>query len=259
MTDPRILLVEDDPVSQMVALTFLKRMGHTADLAPHGKAALELMTHHDYHLVLMDCQMLEMGGLEATSLIRDPRSAVRNHAVPVIALTAHALQGDRERCLAAGSDDYLVKPLRFEALAEMLDRWLPPPPSSDRERFDVQGLLLRQGGDQELARELLRLFLTKAPLYLAAMAESAAAANQRDLLNQAHTLKGAAATVGASRLATLAGALSELGGEEGPETVAGMMQQLSEEFAALSALLNTTGWGEEHPASAGAPHAPIET
>jgi len=121
----RILLAEDDFVCQMVALMMLKRLGLQADAVASGVAVLQALECHPYDLVLMDVQMPEMDGLSATRLIRSPESGVRDHRVPIIAMTAHAMPGDVERCLEAGMNDYLGKPVRPGALADMLLKWLP--------------------------------------------------------------------------------------------------------------------------------------
>ena len=121
----RILLVEDNITNQQVALGLLKKMGLRADAVANGREALEALRTLPYDLVLMDCQMPVMDGYEATQAIRDPGSAVLHHAIPVVAMTAHAMPSDRQRCLDAGMNDYLPKPIAAPTLADMLDRWLP--------------------------------------------------------------------------------------------------------------------------------------
>ena len=121
----RILLVEDNETNQVVALGMLKRLGLVADVAANGREALAAMSERPYDVVLMDCQMPEMDGYEATAAVRSARSKVLDHAVPIIAMTANAIQGDREKCLAAGMDDYISKPVSRRALSEALDKWLP--------------------------------------------------------------------------------------------------------------------------------------
>ena len=103
----RLLVVEDNPVNQRVAQHMLLKLGHTVDVAQNGRDALEHLSVNRYDLVLMDCQMPEMDGLEATAIIRDPTSTVRDHAIPIIAMTANAFAEDRERCLAVGMNDFL--------------------------------------------------------------------------------------------------------------------------------------------------------
>ncbi len=120
----RILLVEDNLINQKVALRMLNKLGHNADVAFDGRKAVEALEQQDYDLVLMDCMMPEMDGFEATRLIRDPSSQVRNHRVPIVAMTANAMKGDREKCLQGGMDDYLAKPVNRQELGEILDKWL---------------------------------------------------------------------------------------------------------------------------------------
>jgi CheY-like chemotaxis protein/HPt (histidine-containing phosphotransfer) domain-containing protein len=121
----RILLAEDNLVNQQVAIGILKKLGLRADIAGNGAEALKALETIPYDLVLMDMQMPIMNGLDATKQIRNPRSAVKNHEIPIIAMTANAMQGDREKCLKAGMNDYVSKPVSPKALAEALEKWLP--------------------------------------------------------------------------------------------------------------------------------------
>ncbi len=132
----RILLAEDNATNQMVVLKMLEKQGYRADAVGNGLEALDALCALPYDLVLMDCQMPEMDGFTATRQIRNPHSGVRNPRVPIVALTAHAMKGDQEKCLEAGMDDYLSKPLRPAALAEVLGRWLPREPTSLRIRMN---------------------------------------------------------------------------------------------------------------------------
>ncbi|PQJ96680.1 PAS domain S-box protein [Chromatium okenii] len=120
----RILLAEDNPVNQQLALGILKKFGLRADAVANGEEVLNALATLPYDLVLMDVQMPVMNGLEAARLIRNPASPLNNHAIPIIAMTANAMQGDREECLAAGMNDYVSKPVRPLALAEALEKWL---------------------------------------------------------------------------------------------------------------------------------------
>lgn len=120
----RILVAEDNAINQVVAEAVLSRLGHEVDLVQNGREALDALRQKRYDLVLMDCQMPELDGYEVTRLIRQKGSGVRSPQVPIIALTAYALQGDRERCQAAGMDDYLTKPFTPEQMEQILNRWL---------------------------------------------------------------------------------------------------------------------------------------
>jgi CheY-like chemotaxis protein len=127
----RILLAEDNPVNRKVVVTILNRLGYTVDAVENGLLCIEALRSRVYDLVLMDCQMPELDGYETTRFLRDPDSHVLDHKVPVIALTAHAMPGERERCFAAGMDDYLTKPINTELLHAALREWL-----QDREESD---------------------------------------------------------------------------------------------------------------------------
>jgi CheY-like chemotaxis protein len=118
-----VLLVEDDPTNRFVVTSVLTKAGYQVDSACNGLEAVSALEHADYSLVLMDCMMPEMNGYEATAIVRDPASMVRNHAIPIIALTAKVLRDDREQCLAAGMDDYLSKPVVVPDLLRMVEKW----------------------------------------------------------------------------------------------------------------------------------------
>jgi len=124
----RILLAEDNRISQMVALAILKKLGYSADLVDNGVRAVQALRDSDYDVVLMDCQMPEMDGYEATRRIRDRREGTRNPDIPIIAITAVAMSEDRDKFIAAGMNDYLSKPIEPLQLADVLEKWLNTPP-----------------------------------------------------------------------------------------------------------------------------------
>jgi len=127
----QILLAEDNIINQKVALGYLRKLGLRADVVGTGVAAIEALATTSYDLVLMDLQMPEMGGLEATRLIRSPESTARNPQIPIIAMTANSMQGDQQKCLDAGMNDYIAKPVTPNSLAAVLENWLPRRASAD--------------------------------------------------------------------------------------------------------------------------------
>jgi CheY-like chemotaxis protein len=125
-TNVRILLVEDDEANQVAFSRLLSKSSHQVEIAENGREALKLLEEKDYDIVLMDCRMPLMDGYEATAAIRDQSSKVRNHAIPIIALTANAFREDQTKCLNAGMDDYLSKPIDLAMLLEMIEKWVKP-------------------------------------------------------------------------------------------------------------------------------------
>jgi signal transduction histidine kinase/DNA-binding response OmpR family regulator len=214
----RILLAEDNITNQLVALGILKKMGLHADVVANGAEALKALETIPYDLVLMDVQMPEMDGIEATRQIRDPLSTVSNHGIPVIAMTAHAMQGDRERCLDAGMNDYITKPVDPEALAEVLGRWLPKSASplttevtgsvSTQEQevmvFDRAAMMARLLDDEELARMVTDSFLEDIPRQIESLLVCLEEGDVPGTERHAHTIKGASANVGGEAMRAVA-------------------------------------------------------
>lgn len=130
-TRGRVLIVEDNPINQRVAVILITKLGFIADVANHGSEALDMVRDQDYSLILMDCQMPVMDGFEATKAIRALRTPVAQ--VPIIAVTANVMEGQRDKCLAVGMNDYLPKPINKEVLGKAVDRWIPPatPPQTE--------------------------------------------------------------------------------------------------------------------------------
>jgi CheY-like chemotaxis protein/HPt (histidine-containing phosphotransfer) domain-containing protein len=217
----RLLVVEDNPTNQEVALGILGQMGYRAEAVPDGLVALRALAKTDYDLVLMDCQMPELDGYECTRRIRQADTPVRNHRIPIVAMTAHAMSGDREKCLASGMDDYLTKPIHPGALREVLEKWLagksvapalpPARPDAAAQVFDGGDLVERMLGDEGLARRAVRRFLSDAPQQLAALAEAVSRADAPAARLAAHSLKGAAANVGGTQVSATAKRVEMLG------------------------------------------------
>src|SRR5262249_33982667 len=124
VTGRRILLAEDNPVNQLLMVRLLEKQGHSVTVVANGEDALTALAHDSFHLLIMDLQRPVMGGLEATAIIREQEKNTGKR-LPIIAMTAHAMKGDRERCLAAGMDDYIAKPIQPEQLWRILNQFLP--------------------------------------------------------------------------------------------------------------------------------------
>jgi len=193
----RILLAEDNAVNQKLVVRLLEKAGQHVIVAGNGREAVALLEQQPFDLVLMDVQMPDMDGFEATAAIRR-REEVSGGHVPIIAMTAHAMKGDRERCLAAGMDGYVGKPIQAQELYEVLEQLLPAAgtPKADQGAsppgtHDWSGALERVGGDRELLRELIRVFLEEWPKWKAALGHALAARDSAQVRRLAHTVKGA--------------------------------------------------------------------
>ncbi len=236
----RVLVVEDDAVSREVARAQLQKLGYSASVAAGGEEALAALEHDGCDLVLMDCEMPDMDGFEATRRIR---ASVRA-AVPIVALTANAMAGDRERCVREGMNDYLAKPLEVRALSEMLAKWLPAIPGEEAAAavFSGEALLGRLMGDRQLVRRMLTAFLGDVPSQLNHLRRKLAEADAPGARFQAHTLKGAAATAGADALRAVAAEMERAGtaGELGRcrET----LPRAWEEFERFKSAVEQAGW-----------------
>jgi two-component system sensor histidine kinase/response regulator len=200
----RLLLVEDNVVNQKLAVHLLARRGHTVVVAGNGRDALGRLEQEPFDAVLMDVQMPEMDGFEATAAIRTREQDTGVH-LPIIAMTAHAMKGDRERCLAAGMDGYVAKPLQpaelFAAVEGLPPPGLPVPVASEpappaAALLDLAAALNSTAGDQQLLQELAAVFCQDCPRLLAAIDSAVAQGDARTLRQAAHALKGALAIFG---------------------------------------------------------------
>ena len=246
----RILLAEDNVTNQLVALKILEKLGYRADVVANGREAVAALRDIPYDLVLMDCQMPELDGFEATRQIRDPASPVRDHGVPIVAMTAHVMKGDREKCLEAGMDDYLGKPVRPPELASVLERWLanrpdpsaadvpsavpaadPPQPSAPV--FDRAAFLARVMDDEELLREITGLFLADAPVQLETLAAAVASGDCTLAGRTAHTIKGSSANVGGEALRETAFEMEKAGKAGDLAALQSLLPRIQERFARL--------------------------
>ena len=211
----KILLCEDNPVNQKLAMRLLEKAGHHVTLACTGReavSALEKAGCPGFDIVLMDIQMPEMDGMEATVEIRSREKETGNH-IPILAMTAHAMRGDKERCLASGMDGYISKPIHPPGLFAEIERCLAEMKRSSamtadsqesHEQIDRISLLERVEGDQELLTEMIHLFQEDAPNSLAAMRDALEQGDMAVLERSAHSLKGAASNLSANATAAAA-------------------------------------------------------
>jgi CheY-like chemotaxis protein/HPt (histidine-containing phosphotransfer) domain-containing protein len=237
-----LLVAEDNEVNQKVAVRMLERLGYGVEVADNGREALEACARRHYDAVLMDGQMPEMDGYEATRRIRDREPAGRR--MPIIAMTASAMKGDREKCLEAGMDDYVSKPVTPEALEAVLQRWVGGGRSGEAVARAGSAVgdgpldeaivhnLLAIDDDGSLMDELVATFLRIAPERLATI-HAAARGDARQLERAAHSFYGTCANLGCRRLADLCASLEALARSDSLEGAAALADHLAAEYAAI--------------------------
>ncbi|HKW30971.1 MAG TPA: response regulator, partial [Verrucomicrobiae bacterium] len=219
----RILLCDDNAINQKVAIRILQQLGYEPDLAANGQEALDALDRKPYDLIFMDVMMPEMDGLEATRAIREFQKAGGksnfNSRIVIVAMTAQAMQGDREKCIAAGMDDYLAKPVRPKDVRAVIERWsseLPAPapaqpvvspvaipPVPEEEPVEMDRLLDLGGGNVESLRELVELYFKQTTGQLAQLRMAVDANKAEEVRQVAHSCAGASATLGMRRLVPL--------------------------------------------------------
>ena len=243
-----ILLAEDNLVNQKITTRMLEKLGHAVTVVSNGREALDAIGRQTFDLILMDIQMPEMSGFEATETIRRQERGSGRH-LPIIALTAHAMDGDRERCLESGMDGYISKPARGAELSRAIGSLLAATPGGseaakrgDEETqlkpFDRTTLLRRLEGDTELLDEVLQIFLSDCPTMLEKIRRAAARRDAKALLFPAHALKGAAANVCASRIHAVALKLELMAKEDRLVDVESHVSALEAEIGGFSRLFN---------------------
>ena len=226
-----VLVAEDNPVNQKVAVKTLEKLGYRVDVVSNGAKALEALERVSYAAVLMDVQMPEMDGYEATAEIRRREREGSGGRTPVIAMTANAMQGDREKSLEAGMDDYLSKPVKPEDLDEVLRRWVSPAyaqgtesdpaPDASENRSDLRDPIdhslldrlrdLQQDGEPDILVELVDAFLSDVPARLETLRGAVEGGDEKSVERNAHTLKGSAQNMGAVRMSEICAGLEEAG------------------------------------------------
>jgi len=252
--DVRILLAEDNFTNQVVTQALLGKLGFQAQIVTNGTEVIEALQKASWDIVLMDCEMPGMDGYEATRRIRSRQAVTQNPEIPIVALTAHALTGDRERCLQAGMDDYISKPVDPKRLAEVLAKWLvvpvgagrkiriDPPPQAAETIFNKEALIRRLSGDEELAHRVVAGFLRDLPGQLSLLKRLIDSGDAQGARRQAHSLKGAAGTVSADAMRTLCSSIQAAATKGDLREASTLLSRLEEQFEQLSTALDQPAW-----------------
>jgi two-component system, sensor histidine kinase and response regulator len=233
----RILVAEDNAVNQVVIIRVLQKMGHTPVLAHNGKEALALASAEKFDLAFMDVQMPEMDGLAATAAIRE-HEKIRGTHLPIFAMTAHAMKGDRECCLQAGMDGYITKPVRFSDIERTVSGLTSPPLTQAKSAVEAASwnkaeALDRVGGDEALLQELCQIFLEESPKLLEKLHLALAAGNTDGVMRAAHSLKGESSYLGAGGTSQAARQLEEMGRSKDLSRASDTLAALEREVASL--------------------------
>ncbi len=245
----RILLAEDNRVNQQLALRLLEKMGHQVWLAHNGREALDMVSVEQFDLLLVDVQMPVMGGIEATQRIRAAEKGTGRH-IPIVAMTAHALKGDREKCLEAGMDGYVPKPVQADALGEEIQRVVlrkgTKMPQRDIHALDAAAseravnpaeLMARVDGDQGLLRDLIDIFREDCPKQLAALREAMASNSAQRIAATSHALKGMLANLAGEKASAVAAHLEQSARHGELEKARESLPELEREIARVAAAL----------------------
>ena len=241
----KILVAEDTPFNQKFITRLLGRWGHTAIIVGNGRKAVEAVSEDRYDLILMDVQMPEMDGFEATGRIRELERKKGEHT-PIIAMTAHAMKGDREKCLEAGMDDYVPKPISSEALLNAIKLLVPEPPESKKEtspvienpqpEFDKEALLNAFDNDWDFLKEVVEMFIADYPQMLKNIHDAIQTGDAPALRRTAHALKGMLGNFQVETATKKAYNLEKMGAEENLEQAADIYTQLSTELDRLESM-----------------------
>ncbi len=263
----KILIAEDHPVNQRVIQGMVEKLGLSADIVSNGLEAVHAACHATYAAILMDCQMPDMDGIEATRFIRSTED--RLGRVPIVAVTAFGHEDDRARCFDAGVDEFMVKPIRIEALAQVLAKWapikiklesppLPAPDPLSQTRLDLEQAISRLSADldPELVHEVVSLFLEDTSVRIAEIRGLSGSAERDQLRNAAHRIKGSCGSLGATALMNACERLEDLAQKGTREEVDAAIEQVARLFDEIAPLMREfLGFlpGPATDATAGAP------
>ncbi len=243
-----ILVVDDNNINQMVAEGILNKLGFEIHTAENGKTAIEKLAEKKYSVILMDCQMPVMDGFEATRAIREMADVNSNYKLPIIAMTANAIQGDREKCLAAGMDDYISKPLNPQELVDMVYKWMKKSITEGDDAFiaemqplvfDHSALLQRVMNDEDILAAILDSFANNIGNIEKKLQESIRKQNFADIQLHAHSIKGAASNVSAISTQNIAEAIEIAARNEKIDKIQAFFPTLKKEIASFMQLTKT--------------------
>jgi CheY-like chemotaxis protein len=255
LTGLRILVAEDNPVNQLLVTRLLERRHHQLVLVGTGREALGALEKHrdtGFDLILMDVQMPEMDGLEATRLIREVEKKQGGH-IPIIAMTAHAMKGDRERCVENGMDGYISKPLQAQELYSTLDKVAGQTRKAegeqvfvkeDAEVLDKTTALANLGGDESMLAEVAQIFLVECSRLMSAVREAIERKNSLALERAAHSMKGSVGALAARKAFETARRLEELGHEGKLADAEGVFARLEAEIDRLKPEMESLASGQ---------------
>ncbi len=222
----RILVADDQAVNRKLTMRQLERLGFTVDMAVNGTEVLEAMSRTAYDLVLMDCHMPEMDGFRTTEEIR--RREQTGRRTPIVALTASIVGPDRERCVAAGMDDYVTKPISESELRRVVSRWV----LDVRAPIDsAKTAALQQIDDNSVLQEVIGIYLGEAPSRIEGIRAAIASSDWRTLVAEAHALRSSSGNVGATRVQEICAELEAIGKAGGDSSAADLLRHLESEYA----------------------------
>jgi CheY-like chemotaxis protein len=255
-TKGRILIAEDNPSNQLVATYMLESLGYASEVVPTGAEAVEILSRESFDLVLMDCQMPEMDGFEATQEIRKTETE-GGPRIPIIAMTAYALKGDKKKCLKAGMDDYISKPVTVDILNDKIERMLnqgnensasrdaAEPPSAEGAidpRVLGELLKLQDETDSDIVGELTAIFLDDSPKRVSAISSAIENNDPEALEHNAHALKGSCTIIGAIGMKNIAYELEKIGQASRLDEAQGVLNRLEDEFVLVKEALEKKIW-----------------